>query len=217
MRTSAWIDWLEERIGHWAIPGLIRIFVVVTAVVWILGQVQPTFLSKLYLVGANVLEGEIWRVVTFLFVGGAVQPLLLLLFLWCLWGWGELLESEWGAFKLNLFLLIPIVTLVGLSLVLPLEIIPASYLFIVLVIAIGTVLPDLPIMLFPIPIQMPAKIMSWVFGGLAVALFIFGSDRWTILASFAGYILFFLPPWIQDLRDRADTRCRMRKFRGEDD
>ena len=85
------LDSLERRFGRFALPGLIRIVVALTALVYLLTFLNPNFLSVLTLDPARILRGEVWRLVTYIFIPGSIgqpgsmmQPLWLLLVLWFL-------------------------------------------------------------------------------------------------------------------------------------
>jgi hypothetical protein len=112
----SWLDSLERRFGRFALPGLIRIVVALTALVYLLTFLNPNFLSVLTLEPARILRGEVWRLVTYIFIpssigqpGSMMQPLWLLLVLWFLLFIGDRLEQAWGAFRLNLYFLIGMV------------------------------------------------------------------------------------------------------------
>lgn len=216
MSTAAWVDWLEERYAHWAIPGLHRIVLAVTAITWLLGLGHHEFWGKLVLVGNLVLAGEWWRILSFTVLLPISNPLQALLALFFTCTLGDLLESEWGSFKHNLFFLISYLALVAVAFIEPTHTITVIYLYTMIIIAIGTVAPNASIMLIIPPIEVPAKVFTWVFGGLFVLMAIFG-DFFQIVASAFGYLTFFVPSFITEWKNRADARQRMKKFRGEDD
>src|SRR3954469_5362492 len=108
-----WLDKLERRIGFIAVPGLTRIVVAFTALVYVLTFLNPDFLSVLSLNPARIRHGEVWRLVTYLFLpsspaqpGSMLSPLMVVLALWFLWFIGEGLERAWGAFRLTLYFLV---------------------------------------------------------------------------------------------------------------
>src|SRR6266705_5150413 len=70
--TMSWLDLLERRYGRFAIPGLIRVIVALTALVYLLALLNPGFLSVLTLEPARILKGEIWRLVTYIFIPNAI-------------------------------------------------------------------------------------------------------------------------------------------------
>src|ERR1700712_5716481 len=107
------LDKLERRIGFIAIPGLIRI--VVTFNVLVFGLVlltstgsadQPGFDFYLTLNIARVRAGEVWRLLTYIFVPTTQHFLLVAMALYFLWFIGDRLEQTWGAFRLTLYVLV---------------------------------------------------------------------------------------------------------------
>src|SRR4030095_9121830 len=102
-----WLDKLERRFGRFAVQGLIRIIVALTALGYVLALLNPGFISVLTLEPARILQGEVWRLVTYIFIPGSIgqpgsmiQPLWLLLVLWFLLFIGDRLEHAWGGFRL---------------------------------------------------------------------------------------------------------------------
>src|SRR6266542_2000437 len=86
-----WLDTLERRFGFLGIPGLIRIVVAFTAL-----DLNPERLR----------HGEIWRLVTYIFIPQTFSFLWIIFVLWFLWFIGEGLERAWGSFRLTLYFLV---------------------------------------------------------------------------------------------------------------
>src|ERR1044071_6480528 len=101
----SFLDRLERRFGFIAVPGLIRAVVTLNALVFVLVFVNKGFDSYLALDISRIRAGEIWRLVTYLFVPGTANPLLIAVALWFLWFIGEGLERAWGPFRLTLYFL----------------------------------------------------------------------------------------------------------------
>src|SRR3979411_269245 len=101
-----WLDKLEKRIGFIAIPGLIRIVVAFNVLVFLLVQLNPGFQSMLTLDPVAIRHGEVWRLITYIFLPQSFSLLGMLLLLWFLWFIGEGLERAWGAFRLTLYYLV---------------------------------------------------------------------------------------------------------------
>src|SRR5438093_5466046 len=104
-RIMTWLDKLERRIGFLAIPGLLRYVGFLTALVFVLEKVNPGYLRLLDLDPVAVMHGEVWRLVTYIFIPQMASMLPLpdwvnvafyILFLWWM---GNGLESAWGAFR----------------------------------------------------------------------------------------------------------------------
>ncbi|MEY8385734.1 rhomboid family intramembrane serine protease [Oscillospiraceae bacterium 38-13] len=62
-------------------------------------------IQYLYFDWGLVLRGQLWRLVTFLFVPGNTDPFSLILSLYFMYFIGSMLEREWGTPKFNLFYL----------------------------------------------------------------------------------------------------------------
>ncbi|MCE9520648.1 MAG: rhomboid family intramembrane serine protease [Verrucomicrobia bacterium] len=99
------INTLEHKFGRYAIPGLINIIAGLQVTVWILSQFQPDFLQSLMLNKAMVLRGEVWRLVTFIFLPGHSHPVWMIIAVMLLLTVGRTLEETWGAFRVNLYVL----------------------------------------------------------------------------------------------------------------
>ena len=100
-----WIDRLDRRFGRHAIPHLMYFITGIMLAIYVAdlvlgGQIIPmlTFSRSL------ILQGEVWRVVTFLFLPPNSSPIWILfsLYFYCIIGNG--LEGAWGSFRFNVFL-----------------------------------------------------------------------------------------------------------------
>jgi len=100
------LDKLERRFGFLGIPGLIRIVIGFTALVYVLVYLNRGFESFLTLDPALILRGQVWRLVTYIFIPQPFSPLWVLLALWFLWFIGEGLERAWGPFRLTLYFVV---------------------------------------------------------------------------------------------------------------
>lgn len=99
------INTLENKVGHHAIPGLVNIIAGCQVAVWILLKFQPDFGQWLALNKALLLHGEVWRLVTFVFLPGHTNPIWMLVAVMLLLTVGQTLERAWGAFRVNLYVL----------------------------------------------------------------------------------------------------------------
>lgn len=107
---NSFLDKLERKIGWLAIPNLALILVVAMGAVWVadfvLIRIEVVPLS--YYLDFNrdlVLNGEVWRVLTFIFVPENDGTLLVFLTLYFFWFMGSTLEAEWGTFKFTIYYL----------------------------------------------------------------------------------------------------------------
>ena len=204
MSPARWTDSVEPLLGRWAVPYLTRGLVGMNAGAWLLNLASPGFTSILKLDPTLIEQGEYWRLITFLFVPStSAHPIFLLLFLWFLWSIGDALEETWGSFHLNLFFFVGIVSVVSVSFAQPSIPVNPFYLHNSLFLAFATTLPDQKVFFFPIPIPISVR---WVAGVSSALLFIPALFQPIllpgILAGLAGYLAFFLPPFLEQLWER---------------
>ncbi len=208
MSPARWTDSVEPLLGRWAVPYLTRGLVGMNAGAWLLNLASPGFTSILKLDPTLIEQGEYWRLITFLFVPStSAHPIFLLLFLWFLWSIGDALEATWGSFHLNLFFIVGIASVVSVSFAQPSIPVNPFYLHNSLFLAFATTLPDQKVFFFPIPIPISVR---WVAGVSSALLFIPTLFQPIllpgILAGLAGYLAFFLPPFLEQLWERFRHR-----------
>ena len=99
-----WIDRLERKFGRYAIKNLMTYIVILNAVVYMLMMIPGTnLLSKFVLEPSLVLKGEIWRLITYIFIPPSTSPIFIIFVLYFYYMIGSNLENEWGSFRFNLY------------------------------------------------------------------------------------------------------------------
>jgi membrane associated rhomboid family serine protease len=206
------LDKLERRFGFLAIPGLIRIVIGFTALVYLLVYLNRGFESFLALDPALIRRGQVWRLVTYIFLPQTFSPLWLLLALWFLWFIGEGLERAWGSFRLTLYF---VVGMIGTTI--------AAFFFgsnfsngmliASLFFAFARFYPDEIIyILFILPVKI--KWLAWAFAAFLLFGFAVNSNsyRAALVAAFANYFIFFGPEMIHQARHRHEVSARRQRF-----
>lgn len=107
---NSFLNKLERKIGWLAIPNLALILVVAMGAVWLADfvLVRLEVIPLSYYLQFNrtlVLRGEVWRVLTFIFVPENDGTLFVFLTLYFFWFMGSTLEAEWGAFRFTIYYL----------------------------------------------------------------------------------------------------------------
>lgn len=201
------LDKLERWFGRLAIPNLGLWIVAGQFFVLISSLLNRLDLRYFVLVPDLVRHGEWWRLVTFIFYppppdffGGY----LLVAFVWYLFYlMTGALESYWGEFRFNVYLLAGYVLTVGAAFLTPHS--PTSNLFIggSVFLAFAWLNPEFEILLFfilPVKIKWLA-LLTWL--GNA---FLFVVGNWTIrllvLASVGNFLLFFASDIVRTARHR---------------
>lgn len=203
------LDWLERRLGRFAIPDVTTGLIVgqVAVFVAVMLRQDAASLRLLVLAPQAVWQGEVWRVLTVLFVPPPTSPIFILFFWYLFWMFGSALESSWGAFRYNLYLLIGWVASVAVALAVGQPIRDCQFLYYSVFLAFATLVPDFTIRLFfilPIKIKWLA-LLVWLGYGLTL---INGSNgqRLMVAAAVLNYVLFFSPQYVHNLK--ADARRR---------
>ncbi len=208
---------LERRIGRFAIPNLAFVIVAGMAVVFVLGMIRPRFEGLLTLDLAQVRHGQVWRLITYLFLPppgdmcGLPRPIVMLFVLYFIWLIGTNLENEWGAFKFNAFYLIGMVGTTIAALVTG-GAVGNTFINESLFLAFATLFPDFVVYMFLI-IPVKVKWLGILAGVLLVWQFISGDwvARAAIFAATGNYVLFFTGFWrdywkSRNLRVRQSAR-----------
>ncbi len=197
------MDTLERKLGRFAIRNLMLYIVLGNIAVFCMCIFNTDLVRYLTLDPYQVLHGQIWRLVTFLFippsvyVGSLFTVAIALYFDYFI---GRALESRWGAFRFNVYYLIGVLCTIAASLIFNIYG-STTYLNESLFLAFATLFPDVQLLLFFfIPIKV--KWLGLLSAALLLYQFIVGSwaTRLMILACFLNYILFFGPQLIQKIR-----------------
>lgn len=101
---------LEKKFGKYAIPNLMYYMIVLYLVGAFISLINPTFyVQYLQLDVGKILEGQVWRLVTFMiqpaYLQNGASMLLFALELYLYFILGKSLEDAWGAFRFNLYYL----------------------------------------------------------------------------------------------------------------
>ena len=206
------IDTLERHLGRFAIPGLIRMIVILNAVVFLLGKTNPALLPWLDLNIEGVRHGEIWRLFTYILIPNPSSYLWILFALGFLWMIGEGLERSWGAFRLNLFYLLGMLgtTLAALAFGAQFS---NTMLNFSLFFAFAWFYPDMEVYVMAI-LPVRVKWLAWFLAGVLMLQFVGGtaSFRMALVASLANFAIFFGPELISQARHRRKVTDRRRQM-----
>lgn len=216
---DSWLDRFCRKHPKLGIPNLMTIVVVGTAIVYLLGMFGGNGYPIESLMGFSseaILHGQVWRLITFIFMPLNSNPFWLLLSLYFYWFIGSSLEREWGTTKFTVFYGMGVVLNIVIGLVLGLIFGNASvsmtYVNLSLFFAFATLFPDLQFLVFFI-IPVKAKWLAWIdavlFGwAILSSLFVLNWVGAVIpVIAILNYLLFF---W-SDIRDFVATKARRAK------
>ena len=192
---ESWLDKLDRRFGRHAVPNLMTILTVATVAAWVLDylmrfQTGMSFSSFLVFDRNLIFQGQVWRVLTFLFLppqGNIVLSAFMLYFYWMI---GSALEREWGDFKFNLYYLFGFLGAIVSGLITGYA--TAEYINLSLFLAFAILNPNYPVRLFFL-IPIPVKFLAIVDGLYLILRIIRESwpGRVAIAFSLLNLLLFF--------------------------
>ena len=208
---------LERRLRRYTLSDLMKYIVIGQGLVYILMYVFPSLGTALYsgitLSRSALLRGQIWRLITFVFVPPASSPIFALFALYFYYMIGTNLERRWGKVKFNLYYGVGMVCawlaclLTGYA--------TNTYLNLSLFFAFAAMFPNEEVYLFGIlPIKM--KYLALVDVLIYAQQFIAGgaSTRVTIVLCLLNVILFLGGDLLSTLRRESQywkTRYNFRK------
>lgn len=208
---------LERKLRRYAISDLMKYIVIGQGIVFALLYIWPTLGYQLYslitLTRTGLMRGQIWRLVTFVFVPPSSSPIFILFALYFYYMIGVGLENQWGKVKFNLYYLVGMLGSIIAALITGYA--DNTFLNLSLFFAYAALYPDEQVLLFMIlPIKM--KYLALVDAALYLYYFIVGtaSMRITIVLCLLNVALFLGGDIINTIRRESKywkTRYNFRK------
>jgi membrane associated rhomboid family serine protease len=212
-----WLNKLERRFGRFAIPGLMYYIIILNAVVYFFMYLDKTNTIKnlLTLEPALIMQGQIWRLISYIFIPPTTSLIFIVFVLLFYYSVGVGLEQEWGSFKFNLYYLVGMIA-TTLAAFLTGSGATGVYLNLSLFLAFAYLFPDYEILLFMI---IPLKVkylawLNWAFIGYTVLTQPL-PEKLMAVVSIANYLLFFGPDLIRHIRRRRDVYDNRKRFNDE--
>ena len=203
---------------RFGIPNLMLVIAIGTIAVWVFMQMDTTgrIYQLLCMSGQAVLHGQVWRILTFVFLPGESNLIWFIISLYFYYWIGSSLEREWGTGKFTIYylsgMLLTAIFGVLLSLLLGRDVVVnATYLNLSMFFAFATLFPDVQVLLFfiiPIKVKWLAYIDAALFL-LAVITLPFPIDLLPVVAVL-NYLV-FCGDWLFDFL--RPSRVRQREAR----
>jgi len=219
MTSPTFLDRMERRFGHLAIPGLLRVIASFQVICFFLIYMNPGFQSVLQLTPEAWVKWEIWRFFTFCFIPGTGSIIWIIFALMILLLMGDQLEGEWGKFRLNLYYSGSVICLwIGVIAFGPetgyaVGELASSLLYSSLFFAFATVVPNYTFLIFFV---LPVKVKYLAMLSGAALLFLFFMVpvvRIPLLLAMVPYACFALPIALQRLRHGARVSTRRAAYK----
>jgi len=183
---------------HKGIPNLMLYITLGSALVYIMSMFDQsyTLYYALYFNRDLILQGQVWRLFTYVFTYDAGNILLTAVGLLCYFSLGRAMENIWGTLRFNLFYLTGIVLMDIFAMIFPYGWADVSYLNMSLFLGYATLYPDAHFLLFFI-----IPVRAWIFAVIDLALTLYNVVLYTLnglfpfslfpLVAIANYFLFF--------------------------
>lgn len=204
---------MNRKFGKFSIRNLMLIIVCGMATVFLLDLYLAaakgiSFSSYLAFDRAAIFQGQIWRILTFIFIPPDSSIVFIVFSLYFYWLIGSALENQWGSFRFNIFYLCGMLGTIAAGLITGYA--ANEYLNLSLFFAFALIYPNFQIMLF---FLIPVKVKYLAFFDAAYFIFMLIVGSWrmkiVIVVALANILLFFG----RDFTDKIKNMWRRYKYR----
>lgn len=205
-----WLDKLERKYYKYAIPNLMQYIAGGMAIVFVFALMFPSILSMIYYSPTLVLQGQIWRLVAFIFIPRTMSPIFIIFSVLIMIFFGRIIESSWGTFKLNVYYLIGTLGTLVAGIIAEFvfgatgTVFTNHYLNMTLMLAAAQLAPDYELRIYFV---LPVKLKYLGYINLAFILYelIVSSvgNRIVILLSLVNFLIFFGPGLLRQFNSTA--------------
>ena len=208
-----WLNRLEYKLGRYRMPNLIIGIIIGQVVLFILATAMPGLvLEYAPLTRSGLFHLQLWRLITFVFIPQSFNAINLLFGLYLLYFIGTALQSAWGMFRTNVYLVCGMLAAVAACLLCGWG--TANYLYISLFMAFAVLFPEQRLLLFFfIPVKV--KWLGWIAAAILLLQLIVGSwgVKVNVLLSLVNFALFFGRGAVQQARGEIQAYKRRRQWR----
>ncbi len=200
-----------ERIFGWLTIGHLPVYVVTAqAILYVWLMLNPEAEHLLILDPWAVMNGEYWRVLTFLFLVPFQNPIFTFFYLYFQYLCGISLEEQWGSFPVTLFYLIGAIGSIAAAFIIGAPMQEAFYFNEMIFLAFAALFPNFQLLLFFV-IPLRVKWIAW-FTWARILLGMYNTPliwKIAVVVSLSNYLLFFtkmhfdqVRGWISHLRHK---------------
>lgn len=170
-----WLNKLERKYGKYAIPNLMWYVIALNITGFVIYFGVPQLEPYLALSISKVLQGEVWRLVSFILIPPAYSIVGMFFFALFYYWIGNGLEQAWGAFRFNVYLftgvILHIIAAFLIYFIFDVDLmLNLTYLNVSLFLAFGAEYPDFTIyIMFILPVKMKyMAALSAIFLGIEI-------------------------------------------------
>ena len=192
---ESWLNRFCYKHPRFGIPNLMNIIVMGSVLVYLLDMFsQNSFSSMLYFSLPHILQGQVWRLITFVFIPLNSSLIWFVLSTYLYWMIGTTLEREWGSTKFTLFYVMGVVLNILLGLLTGYA--TMTYVNLSMFFAFATLYPNTQFFIFffiPVKVKWLAWLDAALFAWSVVNYLIHGQFLLALIPILAilNYFLFF--------------------------
>ena len=97
------LDKMERKFGRYAIKNLTLYIIITYAIGLMVSSLAPKILTFLLLEPSLIMQGEVWRLISWIFFSPRQLNVWTLIMLFCYYTIGRQLEFQWGNFRYNVY------------------------------------------------------------------------------------------------------------------
>ncbi len=168
MRAIERFCYKHPRFG---IPNLMLYVTGGNVLMWLIGMVNPVLMSYLYFSPSAILQGQVWRLLTFLLIPPSGGILALIAFYFYYWI-GSTLERQWGEGPFTIYFfsgsLLSVIYAFAVYFISGIDLaITGTYIYLAMFFAFAVLYPNMQVLLFfLIPVKI--KYLAWLDAALFV-------------------------------------------------
>lgn len=209
------LDKLERKYRKYSIKNLMIIIIIGNLFVYLMSSFANINLINILLFDSSkILQGEIWRLITFIFVPDIMSPIFLILSLYFYYLAGNSLENEWGSFKFNIYYFVGILATIIVGFITGATL-DGTYINLSLFLAFAKLFPNyelLIMMIIPVKVKYLGMI-NWAFIILNIISVKSIMGLLIVLIPLINYFIFFLKNNILTSKRKAVNINRKREFK----
>ncbi|MDP4181982.1 MAG: rhomboid family intramembrane serine protease [Bacillota bacterium] len=212
-----WIDKLERKYGRFSIRGLVRYLVIGISIIFALDVFSNgTVTDLLALDTSRVLRGEVWRLLTFIFVPPIKGVIAIIFLLYLFYMFGTALEKYWGSFRLTLYYVIGVISAIIAAFITGSG--TAEFINLSFFLAFAYIYPNFQLLIFfIIPVKVKYLAVFELIFVLFTLLFSPIPEKVAALISFSNFLLFFggeiYRKWVEPKVKNVIKQQKRKKFK----
>ncbi len=205
---------MERKFGKFAIKNLMLHITILNAIVYLASYIfQLDLISYMALVPDLVMQGQVWRLITYVFVPPNVSIIFTAITLYFYYFIGISLERRWGSFKFNVYYLLGIILTAAASMISGFPVV-GTFLNLSLFFAFAMLYPNMEVLFFFV-IPLKVKYLAYFDAAFYAYIMIRGtaSDRIAIIGSLLNFFIFFGPDIYKMIKLKIKVMKNRSRFR----